>query len=87
MDLVKRALLGDDNAQWEITQRGELLPCPCCGNTRIALKHNGPYYYECCDCGARSQESCFGTAYIQRLWNTRPQILTAEEMERLEGLE
>lgn len=86
MDEIKKAMLGDKEAQRAVTEREELLPCYRCGGTRISLKHNGWYYYECCDCGARSQESCFGTAYIQRLWNTRPQLLTAEEMERLEGL-
>ena len=59
MDEIKRALLGDKEAQRAVTEREELLPCYRCGGTRISLKHNGWYYYECCDCGARSQESCF----------------------------
>lgn len=86
MDLVKRALLGDDNAQCEITQKGELLPCPCCGNTRIALKHNGPYYYECCNCGTRSISYHVSTNYIRFRWNTRAKVLSEEEMRRLEEL-
>ena len=46
MDEIKRALLGDKEAQRAVTERGELLPCYRCGGTRIALKHNGWYYYE-----------------------------------------
>lgn len=28
-----RALLGDKDAQRECTEKGILLPCPCCGGT------------------------------------------------------
>lgn len=84
---IKKALLGDKEAQRAVTERGELLPCYRCGGTRIALKHNGWYYYECCECGARSRESCVENDFIMRDWNTRPKILTAEEMEMLEGME
>ena len=31
MDEIKRALLGDKAAQQAVTDRGELLPCGCCG--------------------------------------------------------
>ena len=33
MDDKRLALLGDRDAQERLTQRGELLPCPCCGGT------------------------------------------------------
>lgn len=76
MDEIKRrAMFGDKEAQWEITQREELLPCPCCGNERIVMvgKDNG-YYYECCNCGLRSKSSTFNIDYIRMLWNTRIKI-------------
>lgn len=89
MDEIKRALLGDKKAQWEVTQKVALLPCHCCKSSMIELKrnkYNGKLYYECCIYGARSKE-VNNLDYLRLIWNTRPQILTAEEMERLEGLE
>lgn len=91
MDLIKRALLGDKKAQEELTEKGELLSCPFCGSKDIdfgictgTLK--GFDYIQC--------ENCFfeitdvesdNLEDVREKWNTRPQILTNEEMERLEG--
>lgn len=89
MDEIKKALLGDKESQYEITQKGHLLPCHCCKSSMIKLKQNeqnGKIYYECCTCGARSKEVSV-LDYLRLVWNTRPQLLTAEEMKRLEGLE
>lgn len=86
MDLiVKRAMLGDKEAQWEITQRGHLLPCHCCKSDMIRLKtnkKNGKMYYECLTCGARSKEVSV-LDYLRLIWNTRPQILTDEELKMI----
>ena len=30
-NLIRRALLGDREAQEECTRQGIVLPCPCCG--------------------------------------------------------
>lgn len=47
MDEIKRALLGDKEAQRAVTEREELLPCYRCGGTRISLKHNGRTAVRC----------------------------------------
>lgn len=39
MDEVTRALLGDREAQERVTERGELLPCPFCGNGDAILSN------------------------------------------------
>lgn len=98
MDEIKRALLGDKKAQMAVTERGELLPCPICNsnNTNIIESKQLKYVMaECRSCGY--QINVFDeikyktiqdmTDAIFEKWNARPQILTAEEMERLEGLE
>ena len=59
-DLVRRALLGDRQAQEECTRRGTVLPCPFCG-TQPRIVCSGPYkdpqgvysswYVQCAKCG------------------------------------
>lgn len=99
MDIIKRAMLGDKKAQEEITARGELLPCPHCNsparhglNKKDSRKRFGVYHIiattECSICTAKvtmagtDREKAY--KYADELWNTRPQLLTDEEMERLE---
>ena len=89
MDEIKRAMLGDKEAQRSVTERGELLPCPFCGGEASGICDTTEPF-ECvviCEhCG-----TMLGTSAEKKLafmvWNTRPQLLPAEEMERLEGLE
>ncbi len=38
MDVIKRALLGDKNAQNEMTENGELLPCQCGGKAKVITR-------------------------------------------------
>ena len=86
MDLIKRALLGDKKAQEELTEKYELLPCPfCSGKPLIEYDTIVPFEYVvyCGDCGAMTATSENGKVAIHE-WNNRPQILTDEEMERLE---
>ena len=93
MDLIKKALLGDKKAQQEITARGELLPCPFCGSTDIDCgictgTLSGFDYIECQNCFFEITDvSSHNLEYVRKKWNSRPQILNDEEMERMEGNE
>ncbi len=110
MDIIKRAMLGDEKAQEEITARGEMLPCPKCYSEEIKIDGDGhdildpntlgiidyiPHnfiYARCEECNYTSApiniigEMEFEDAEKQLIkdWNSRPQLLTDEEMERLE---
>ena len=89
MDIVRRALLGDKKAQEELTEKGELLPCPICGNNFLTSGHytksmSGFDYVSCTICGIEFIEVKSPNLYnVIRQWNARPQILMDEEMERL----
>lgn len=89
LDDVTLALLGDRAAQERITARGELLPCAHCG-CKYAVKRRTEsvnwFWMKCNFCGA---ESAGASTEFQALenWNTRARILSAEELERLKGLE
>ena len=95
MDIVKRALLGDKKAQQELTGKGELLPCHICGNVPVLLINRKTYveknkkilkntemFIFCHVCEIKTAISMNKKDLI-KAWNTRPQILTDEEMERL----
>lgn len=96
MDEIKRALLGDREAQRAVTERGELLPCPKCYSKDIFI--NNLYFeqylfIECKKCEYESglfDKKKYKTKEqaekeLIEDWNTRPQLLTAEELGRLEG--
>lgn len=89
MDIIKRALLGDKKAQEELTKKGELLPRPICGSKDIDYgictgTLNGFDYIECENCFFEITDiSSHNLENVRKNWNTRPQILTDEEMERL----
>lgn len=89
MDDKTRALLGNKEAAKRLTDAGMLLPCPFCGETTICEGSlRGEVWYfcgkdECASLGATSENE-----YGARLaWNTRAPILSAEDLERLEGME
>ena len=89
MDDIKLALLGNKEAAKRLTDAGMLLPCPFCGETTICEGSlRGEVWYfcgkdECASLGATSENE-----YGARLaWNTRAPILSAEDLERLEGME
>ena len=96
MDEIRRALLGDKAAQETITARYELLPCPFCGGREYLFVQNGVRVI-CPKCDASSKILVDGrgprgitgnaTKAVVRAWNTRAPILSAEEMEMLEGME
>ena len=80
-DLERRALLGDQQAQEECSQRGILLPCPFCGKNAGLIADNG-IRVMCLDCGAMTPsyvdkitnfvpDRC-AAKIVVRKWNTRP---------------
>lgn len=86
----RRALLGDHEAAKRLTDAGVLLPCPWCGETsKVRSFHRKKELFDLtyieCNCGIRTR--IFGN--LNRAigcWNTRAPILSAEEMEMLEGI-
>jgi hypothetical protein len=95
MNSVKRALMGDKKAQEEITEKGELLPCPICGGEPVITKITTTYLSEkeipigttevhifCTKCGIKTN-SVLTTDTLIKFWNTRQQLLTDEEMEKI----
>lgn len=89
MTIKQRAMLGDKEAQRQITERGELLPCPWCNRLPdVEYDTMGPFMWTaiCPRCGV--YQSCTDEEWQARLdWNSRAPILSAEEMEMLEGME
>ena len=91
MTAERRALLGDHKASKRLSEAGVLLLCPMCrGKARVRSER----YYQpnvrrnviCTKCFTNS--GWFKTEREARLaWNTRAPILSAEEMEMLEGME
>ena len=84
MDDRTLALLGDRAAQERITERGELLPCPLCGVNLIVHPPSRIYFHERNGCLLDRVGIPIESA---AQWNTRAPILSAEEMEMLEGME
>ena len=91
----KRALLGDHEAAKRLTDAGVLVSCPHCGAEAKMLRMGGikRFFFNptvkrptCTKCGATM--FVWFSEYQARLsWNTRAPILSAEEMEMLEGIE
>lgn len=89
---IQKAVLGDKEAAERLTERGELLTCWRCGSDAELeeLQTGGkPIYAVVCknnSCGA------YGCAHKSKeestlYWNTRPQLLTKEQIEALERME
>lgn len=79
-NLVRKALMGNKQAQEECTEKGVLLPCPFCGG-KIKIDEYD-FYMFCCDrCGTGvtfakemddgTAEECTKEESIKN-WNTRP---------------
>ena len=87
MNDIRRALLGDHEAAKRLTDAGIAIPCPFCANRIISrCEYNGLYAYTCSSCGT-SGDIEIGHRKALLSWNTRSPILSAEEMEMLEGME
>lgn len=99
IDDIKLALLGDYEAARRLTEKGALLPCPCCGgNARVRYTGRGsgplgyisnvymrskPGFVMCDKCNLQTEKYMRVCRAVNR-WNTRAPILSAEEMEMLE---
>lgn len=87
MNDIKLALLGNKEAAKRLTDAGVLAPCPGCGDSSAKICYVcGDHFGMCRTCGWTG--SFRNTEYDARLsWNTRAPILSAKEMEMLEGME
>lgn len=80
---VRLALLGDKAAQERMTERGELLPCPFCGEGKANIRYACcDYFVECLNCHSTSSVTSTKDTVVKD-WNTRAPILTPEELEGL----
>lgn len=79
-NVIRQALLGDEQAQEECTAKGIVLPCPCCKNESELLTEEGAfngetprqlYYIRCKSCFLRSGLYTSKIAALNK-WNTRP---------------
>ena len=76
-ELIHRALLGDEQAQQECTEKGIALPCPFCGGTgdNVAL-HNNPnstqFWGYCWGCHTEGPIAHGSVKNALSIWNTRP---------------
>lgn len=92
IELERKALIGDKNAQKECTEKGIILSCPCCGGYAavcydISANEEEPYCCTCFDCGL----SIYGKTeeIVIQKWNTRsePPIGSCEECKHFKNME
>ena len=70
-ELERRALLGDQQAQRECTEKGIVLPCSRCGKQGATDKYSiGDYWYQCPYCNS-STGSLSNPKLALAVWNTR----------------
>lgn len=70
-ELIRRALLGDKQAQEECTAKGIALPCPFCGNENNIISNWGMFRVWCPHCKAKSEDT-LTTRDALKSWNARP---------------
>lgn len=70
-ELIRRALLGDPEAQKECTEKGIVLPCPFCGSKNIVISNWGLWRVWCQACLGKSDDQLSRVDSIKK-WNTRP---------------
>lgn len=74
-ELIRRALLGDQEAQEECTEKRIVLPCPSCGGESRLEDMGWPHHVYCTECGMRSVSAKWGEdgeKEVIKKWNTRP---------------
>ena len=94
---IRAAMLGDHEAAKRLTEAGVLVPCTCGAKATLEhdclIEHIGwgksflVYWVRCHDCGTETKHYREDSEGAIREWNTRAPILSAEEMEMLEGME
>lgn len=70
-ELIRCALLGDEQAQEECTAKGIVLPCPLCGNENNIISNWGMFRVWCPHCKAKSEDT-LTTRDALKSWNARP---------------
>ena len=71
-EIIRRALMGDKQAQRECTEKGIALPCPFCGGNKIKTPYVcGDHFIECSSCHSTSN-IVSSREQALKLWNTRP---------------
>lgn len=71
-ELIRRALMGEKQAQEECTAEGIVLPCPFCGGNKIKTPYVcGDHFIECSSCHSASN-IVSSRKQALKLWNTRP---------------
>lgn len=73
-ELIRRALMGDSESQKLCTEKGIVLPCPCCGGRAKKALLLGRFGIACTECPVCIIPSPYGDSYKENLkyWNTRP---------------
>lgn len=76
-ELIRRALMGDQEAQKECTEKNIVLPCPFCGASGddINLDYNSDisqFWIHCWKCHADGPLANYNANDAFALWNTRP---------------
>lgn len=70
-ELIRRALLGDQEAQSQCTEKWIVLPCPFCGNEKPIISTREICKVWCPNCLAKAS-GMFTQQGALREWNTRP---------------
>lgn len=73
-ELIRRALLGDPEAQAQCTEKIILLPCPFCGSNNIDIKYTSALdqmWFQCEKCHTEGPLAN-RVKDARKFWNTRP---------------
>ena len=74
-EMIRRALMGEKQAQEECTAKGIVLPCPFCRGESRLEDMGWPHHVYCTKCGARSTSTKWGEDGEKetiKKWNSRP---------------
>lgn len=70
-ELIRRALMGNQEAQAQCTEKRIALPCPFCGSENIVISNWGLWRVWCQVCLGKSDDQLSQADAIKK-WNTRP---------------